>query len=98
MKVILELIDLIEEQLDTGKDFAERFVMLNSTNNDYAERFKKMAEEEVEHSKILFSFTQSEIDRLNETYKLPVDVSEICNRKQAKFIEKAAWIKQMLTM
>lgn len=98
MKAIAELVDLMDDELESAKDYAERYIMLKSNNDEFSDKFKSMSEDELKHSITIHDLAIREINRLSEIYNPPVAMQEIWDKKHTKYIEQTAWIKQMLTM
>lgn len=49
-------------------------------------------------SKLKIKYDAVQLDELKSCYIPPVKLEEIWSKKQIKFIEDTAWIKQMLSM
>lgn len=98
MKVITDLIDLLDNELESAKEYAERFIMLKANNDDLAEKFKTMAEDELHHSSIIYAYTIRELDRVEAVFTLSAMLSEIWEKKRKKYIEESAFIKQMISL
>lgn len=98
MRYIAELVDLMEVELDNAKEYAEKFVIMSANDDEYAKKFKAMSEESLKHSTIIYSLVIREINKLKNTYTLPIKMKECWKQKEEKYIEKSAWIKQMLSM
>lgn len=99
MKRIKRLVDEISEELEGAKEYAEMRVDMKLVgNNAWANRFEEMANDELKHANYIHEYAMIEIDKLREVYQPPqemLDKWDICHKE---YIEKAAWIKQMLTM
>lgn len=98
VKAIAELIDLMDDELENAKEYAERFIMMSTNNDDYAKKFKTMSEESLNHSTIIYTLIVREINKLKAAYTPPVKMKEFWKQKEEKYIEKSAWIKQMLSL
>lgn len=99
MREVGEFIDLMEEELEDAKEYAERYISYKVSNDsDRAEQFKQMCKNDLEHSLVLYKIANEEIMRLKRCCSIPSVMSNVWDKKNTKFIEKAAWIKQMLTM
>lgn len=98
MKRIQELVDLIDEELEGAKNYAEEYLTRKSKNDSLASRFKQMATEELGHADTLHGAAVAEIEQLEKVYTPPVEMENAWKMAHKEYIEKAAWIKQMLTM
>jgi len=98
MRVIAELVDMLDEELEGAKDYSEKYLELKATNNSFSAKFKTLAEDELRHALVVHEYIVSKIDELKRVYTAPVEMQEIWDKKHAKYIEKVAWLKQMLTM
>lgn len=83
----------------SAKDYAEKYVDCKSQNKtEWASKFKKMAEDELVHSTNLHSLAIEEIEQLKKVYVAPESMQEKWDKSHKKYIERTAWIKQMLAM
>lgn len=98
MRYIAELVDLMETELDNAKEYAERYVVMTFSNDDYAKKFKTMAEESIKHSTVIYNLVIREVGKLKDTYTPPAKMKECWKQKEEKYIEKTAWIKQMISI
>lgn len=99
MKKIAELVDIIDEELEGAKDYAEKYIDLKSQNkSEWASKFKKLSEDELSHALVIHAYAMEQIEELNKVYTPPEEMQEVWNKSHKQYIEKTAWIKQMLTM
>ena len=99
MRIIAELVDLIDEELEGAKDYAEKYVEHKAENNTtWATKFKSMAEDELKHAMNIHEYATMKIDEIKRVYTAPVQMQEKWDKKHKEYIEQTAWIKQMLTM
>ena len=99
MKAIKELVDKIDDELNGAKEYAEQSLMAKSMgNNTWSQRYKEMALDELKHSGYIHEKAVEEIQRLQTVYTAPVEMQEIWDKEHKKYIEKAAWVKQMLNL
>ena len=57
-----------------------------------------MANDELKHASYIHDKAVEEIEELSKVYTPPESMMEKWNSEHKKYIEKAAWIKQMLTL
>ena len=99
MKFIAEYIDLMDEEIEGAKTYAEKYIKFKADNEmNWANKFKEMANAELQHGLIIHDYLIQEINKLKTVYQAPVEMQEIWDKKHEKYIERVAWIKQMLTM
>lgn len=99
MRSIKKYVEHIEEELEGAKDYAEKYVEAKAAGNTmWAGQFKDMAQDELRHAGVVHSHAVEEIEKLNKIYKPPVEMLEKWEHAHKEYVEKAAWIKQMLSM
>ena len=99
MTRIKNLADKIKDELCDAKDYAEEALYYKSkSNGEWYSRYKSMAEDELKHAGYLHDRVVSEIDQLKAVMTPPEDMLDKWNHEHREYIEKAAWIKQMLAM
>lgn len=68
--------------------------MLNKTE----EKSKgEMANDELNHTEYIHDFATIEISELKKIYTVPVEMVDKWDRAHNEYVEKVAWIKQMLS-
>ena len=99
MTKIKNLADEIMDELDSAKEYAEEHLMCKAKGNDeWAKRYYEMAEDELKHANYLHDKVVEDIEELRETYTPPQDMLDKWDSDHKKYVEKAAWIRQMLAM
>lgn len=99
MTRIKELADEMKEELHSAKCYAEEYLTFKAKNNGtWANRYKEMAQDEMKHAGYLHERVVAEIEELRKVYTPPQDMLDKWESDHKKYIEKAAWIKQMLTL
>ena len=99
MTRIKKLTDEIKDELESAKEYAEEYLTFRARENqNWANRYKEMAQDELKHADYIHERAVSEIDELRKTYTPPEDMLQKWDSAHKKYIEKAAWIKQMLAM
>lgn len=99
MKKIKMLVDEINDELESAKTYAEERVDYKVRRDpNWASRFEEMAYDELKHAGYLHDLVASDISALREVYTPPEDMLDKWNKAHAKYVEKAAWIKQMLLL
>ena len=99
MTRIKELVDKIDEELEGAKDYAEEYLTFKAKGDaTWANRYKEMSTDELKHAGYIHERAVAEIEELRKVYTPPEDMLAKWNSDHKKYIEKTAWIKQMLTM
>lgn len=99
MYYIKEIVNELNEEIEGAKNYAERYVKYKAKNNmPWANRFKEMANDELKHCNYLHELVVFEIEELKKIYSPPAEMLEKWEHEHKEYVEKVAWIKQMLTM
>lgn len=99
MTKIKKLADEIMDELDSAKEYAEEYLSYKAKGNpEWAKRYDEMAEDELKHASYLHDRVTEEIEELRKVYTPPQEILEKWDADHKKYVEKAAWIKQMLAM
>ena len=99
MTVIKDYVDRIEDELNDSKKFAEAYVQSKVENDSYwMNRFREMAEDELKHSEYIHELVTKKIKSLSEILVPPQAMLDKWNTAHKDYVEKAAWIRQMLSM
>ena len=99
MTRIKKLADQIKEELEGAKNYAEEALYYKSKGNgEWYSRYKSMAEDELKHAGYLHDRVVSEIEQLRNVMTPPEEMLQKWDHEHREYIEKAAWIKQMLAM
>lgn len=99
MTKIKKLAEHIEEELCGAKEYAENYVECKAKgNSQWANRYKEMANDELKHANYLHEKAIMEIEELDKVFKPTQKMREKWDKSHEGFVEKTAWIKQMLSM
>jgi hypothetical protein len=99
MKKIKDYVERIEEEIEDAKEYAERYVECKVKDNmSSANKYKEMASDELKHAMYLHEFAVNEINELSKVYTPPANMQEVWNKAHREYVEKVAWVKQMLSM
>lgn len=99
MRKILEYLDMIDEELEDAKEYAENYLQHKAEGKiEWANKYKEMASDDLKHSANINEIVACKIEGLKCANALPYEMQEIWEKKHIKYVEKSAWIKQMLTM
>lgn len=99
MTKIKKLADEIMDELCSAKEYAEEYLSYKAKDNsEWAKRYDEMAEDELKHASYLHDRVTEEIEELRKVYTPPEEMLEKWDADHRKYIEKAAWVRQMLAM
>jgi len=99
MKKIQRLVDHIDEEICGAKDYAESYLEYKAVGNaQWANKYREMANDELKHATYIHDIITSEIETLSKVYTPPVEMEEKWDKSHKEYVEKVAWIKQMLAM
>lgn len=99
MTKIKNLIAQIDDEIEGAKEYAESYLECKAKgNSQWSTRYKEMANDELKHAGYIHDKAIADIDELKKVYTPPVEMQEKWDKSHKEYVEKAAWIKQMLTM
>lgn len=98
MKSIKKYVKQINEEIEGACEYAEKYIELKAHDNAWATQYKKMAEDELRHSDILHQIAVEEIELLRNVYQPTPDMEKAWEESHMVFVEKTAWVRQMLSM
>lgn len=99
MTKIKKYAEHIAEELDGAKEYAEKYIECKAKgNSQWANRFKEMSNDELKHASYLHEKAMQEIEELGKVFKPTEEMENSWEHAHKEFVEKTAWIKQMLTM
>jgi hypothetical protein len=99
MTKIKKLADEIMDELNSAKEYAEDYLTFKAKDNiAWANRYKEMATDELKHADYIHERAVEEIEELRRVYTPPQEMLEKWDSDHKRYIEQAAWIRQMLTM
>lgn len=99
MKKIKRYVDWICDEIEGAKCYAEHYVDWKAKNDqNWANRFHQMADDELRHAEMIHELAVQEIERINTVFKAPEWMQEEWDKAHVNYVEKAAWVRQMLSM
>lgn len=99
MKYIKKLVDELDDELHSAKCYAEKYVEFKAEDDmTWASKFKSMASDELAHASNIHALVVEKIESLRKYYTPPEDMMEKWEKAHTAYVEKAAWIKQMLAL
>ena len=99
MTRIKNLANEIKDELCSAKEYAEDYLIYKAKNDSgWANRYREMAMDELKHADYIHERVVGEIEELRQTYTPPEKMLKKWDDDHKEYIEKAAWIRQMLEM
>lgn len=99
MKKIKEYVEEISEELESAKEYIEKALWYKPTNTMRYNKYKEMSIQELSHAEILHTFAVEDVAVLTENFpEPPSEMLDAWNESHKHFVEKTAWIKQMIAM
>lgn len=99
MTRIKKLADEIKDELSSAKEYAEEYLTYKAKGNaTWANRYREMSTDELKHAGFIHDRAVEEIEELRNVYTPPEDMLQKWEHEHRDYIEKTAWIKQMLAM
>lgn len=99
MTKIKKLIDIIDEEICGAKQYAECYVEQKVKDNaQWANRYKEMSQDELKHAMYMHELCMTEIEKFKQVITPPEEMIEKWEKAHNHYVEKASWIKQMLSM
>ena len=96
---IKKLSDDIKEELEGARAYAECYVDFKVQGNSVlANRYKEMANDELKHASYLHEQAVSEIGRISQIITAPERMEAKWKSCHDKYVQRTAWIRQMLAM
>ena len=99
MTHIKKLAEQMEDELESAKEYAEKYVECKAKGNmQNAAKYKAMAEDEIRHAMFFHELVAKEIEQVQKVYTAPVEMQDKWEHEHKEYVERTAWIKQMLAM
>lgn len=99
MTRIKNLVEHIKSELDDAREYAEDFLTCKAKGDtEMSARYKEMSTDELKHALYLHDRAVEEIEELRKVMTPPEEMLQKWESAHREYIEKAAWVKQMLAM
>lgn len=99
MRIIKNYVEKIDEELEGAKEYAEKYIELKVKDDmNSANKYKEMAMDELKHATYEHEWATKEISKISSVYDAPMDMMEKWEKSHKEYVEKVAWIRQMLSM
>lgn len=97
MKMIKDLVDKIDEELEGAKNYAEMYVEYKAKGDTaMASKFHSMAEDEIKHAMIIHDLATKTIEEVGKVFTAPPEMQEAWNKSHVAYVDKTAWIRKMM--
>lgn len=100
MTKIKKYVEQIDEEICGAKEYAEKSLEYKAMGNSerYA-KYRQMATDELNHAMIVHDIAVQDIEQLKAVYpEIPSEMMEEWEKSHKHYVEKVAWVKQMLSM
>lgn len=104
MTKIKKYVEKIEDELEGAKEYAEKYIEYKAMGNmsrdnmSRANKYKELANTELQHAMTIHQFSVEDVEELKKVYTPPVEMEKKWEESHKEYVEKSAWIKQMLAM
>ena len=99
MQHIKRLAEQMEDEIHSAKEYAEKYVECKAKGNaTYAAKYKAMAEDELRHAMFFHEVAVKEVEEMSKVYTPPVEMQEKWEHEHKEYVERVAWVKQMLSL
>ena len=99
MKVIKKYVERIDEELEDAQHYAEKYVECKAKGHmQNANMYAEMSNDELKHTTYVHKMAVEAINELNKVYQPPEEMLEKWDKAHKLYVERTAWIKQMLAM
>lgn len=99
MTRIKRLAEEMEDEICSAKDYAEEYLTFKAKGStQWANRYKEMAQDELKHAEYLHERAVNDIEELRKVYTPPQAMLDKWEHEHKEYIEKNAWVRQMLAM
>ena len=100
MTKIKKYVEHIDDEICGAKEYAEKALEYKAAGdaNRY-NKYKEMANDELKHAMTIHDFAVQDIEKLKAVYpNIPDDMLGKWESAHKDYVERVAWIKQMLAM
>ena len=100
MKMIKKYVEKIDEEICGAKDYAEKALECKAMGeSDRYTKYKAMAADELNHAMTIHEFAAQDIEKLKSVYPdVPQEMMEKWEKSHKEYVERVAWVRQMLSM
>ena len=97
MKLIDEIIERIEEELEGAKEYAEMYIEQKAKGNiARANAYKEMAHDELKHASYVHDFATKDVEGIQMVFTIPSEDEEKLEHEHKHYADCVGRIKYML--
>lgn len=97
MKVVADLIDNMNNEIDLAKVYAQNYLMYNADGDkEWADNFRTMARESVNHADRIHELAVITINKLSKYYTPPEEMTRVWKKQHERYIDTVNWITDMI--
>lgn len=100
MKKIKDLVEHIDDEIADAQHYAEDYVEKKvNGESSMASKYKEMATDELKHATYLHDYAVEEIKKFQlANIKAPAEMTDAWETAHRRYVDKVAWVKQMLAL
>jgi hypothetical protein len=99
MKYISDYADRMSDEIEDAKYYAEKYVECKAKGHiDRATKYKELANDELKHAMVIHEIATKEIEDVSKVFVAPSEMMEKWEKAHKEYVERVAWVKQMLAM
>ena len=100
MNKIKKYVEHIDDEICGAKEYAEKALEYKAMGNgDRYAKYRQMANDELNHAMIIHEIAVQDVEQLRTVFpEIPTEMMEEWEASHKRYVEKVAWVKQMLAM
>lgn len=99
MRKIKELVERIDDELNSAEEYAEKFIEYKADGeSSMAAKFQDMATQEMAHANTIHDLAVKEIEKVSAVFNAPAEMREKWEKSHAEYIQRSARIKSMINL
>lgn len=99
MRKIKELVERIDDELNSAEEYAEKFIEYKADGeSSMAAKFQDMATQEMTHANTMHDLAVKEIEKVSAVFNAPAEMRERWEKSHAEYIQRSARIKSMINL
>ena len=99
MKILDEMIEELEEEVEGARAYAEKYIECKALNNmARAAKYKEMAQDELKHAGFVRGFAMEDADGIKRVHNLTEEESNHWQHAHKKINDEIAMIHHLLSM
>lgn len=98
MTKIKKFIEKLDDEICDAKAYAECYIEEKAKGSSNASKYKDMATDELKHAGYIHDIVVQFIEELRKVFTPTEAMQDEWDRSHREYVEKVAWIKQMLSL